>query len=55
MILLGEQTGSDNIESTSKSSPTHCVDYSSLDAFLDGSLLPEKGNMSRSTKEWRFV
>ncbi|CAG9534305.1 unnamed protein product [Cercopithifilaria johnstoni] len=47
-----EHTGSGDIQSTSKS-PTLTVDYSSLDAFLDESLLQEKGNMSKSTKEWR--
>uniref|UniRef100_A0A0R3S648 Rab-GAP TBC domain-containing protein n=1 Tax=Elaeophora elaphi TaxID=1147741 RepID=A0A0R3S648_9BILA len=50
---FGEQTGSDHFQSTSKSSPSPIVDYSSLDAFLDESLLQEKGNMSKSTKEWR--
>ncbi|KAL3990969.1 EF-hand domain pair family protein [Acanthocheilonema viteae] len=49
----GEQTGKDNIQSTSKFSSAPLVDYSSLDAFLDESLLQEKGNMSKSTKEWR--
>ncbi|VDP22956.1 unnamed protein product, partial [Onchocerca flexuosa] len=39
--------------STSKSSTAPIIDYSSLDAFLDGSLFQEKGNMSKSTKEWR--
>ncbi|VDN05758.1 unnamed protein product [Thelazia callipaeda] len=34
-------------------SSTPAVDYSSLDAFLDGSLLEQGGNMSRTTKEWR--
>lgn len=54
-IILGEQTTSNNIQSTSKFPQASTVDYSSLDAFLDGSLLQEKGNMSKSTKEWRFV
>ncbi|EJD76416.1 EF hand family protein [Loa loa] len=49
----GEQTASSNIQSTSKSTQVPIVDYSSLDALLDESLLQDKGNMSKSTKEWR--
>lgn len=49
----GKKTASGNIQSTSKSTSVPIVDYSSLDAFLDESLLQEKGNMSKSTKEWR--
>uniref|UniRef100_A0A915PJQ7 DUF3741 domain-containing protein n=1 Tax=Setaria digitata TaxID=48799 RepID=A0A915PJQ7_9BILA len=48
-----EHPTNNNIQNTSTSVVAPIIDYSSLDAFLDGSLLEENGSMSKSTKEWR--
>lgn len=49
----GQQTEDSNIQNTAAAAPA--IDCSSLDVFLDGSLLREEEDMSRSTKEWRSV